>query len=560
MPTPTDTAIEETNQMQQQPVANPVVEPTIASSGAARDNVAVQGQQLGTYNQQLEQMKQTALGIQSNIQKLAEKEKADKAAADQQKQQQSIEKAALGMQEQEVDPYKKQVEDSVVQIDNDLKDYNNQLDQFSAGMDTALQLQLNGIKAAMEARRREMQDINRRLLATYQQGEIRGGSARYASEVSAGIISAEERNGAQRIADITAEEQAAIAAANQAYQDKKFTVLNTKMSAIKNARTQKMEAINQLQQMVVERNKQLLEEKKVQMEQEKAEREEEAKTIENISFLVGNQLTGDQEKDMDIIKDITKYYPVDATKLYSASLQSKQKNDMEIRKSYEGYAGEWQDELVSTGKTPDELSLDEWINLRHPEDQYKAEGAKLDILGKQLGIQKSQIDIQNAEADLYLKLQDNTANGLGIGELGKKFEEQNVLDFQTVTSAYETIKAITNRYGTTPELFKALDAEKMTDVDAESISKALARMQNPDVARMGGDTGGALDATSLAEKGRAALRRWFGGQQYLPDKVENAVSTAASLYKQRESHYDTETSGDGLSDDKAYEEYLKMQQ
>lgn len=129
----------------------------------------------------------------------------------------------------------------------------------------------------------------------------------------------------------------------------------------------------------------------------------------------------------------------------------------------------------------------------------------------------------------YLKVK----GGLSGGGLDQEFNKQNVLDFQTVSSAYNSIIGVIGRTNKTPENFTETDAKKLTDADAISIGKALARIQLPDVARQGVDVGNALEATSLAEEVTATSRRLFKGRRYLPSKLVDAVTTARNLYENR---------------------------
>lgn len=116
---------------------------------------------------------------------------------------------------------------------------------------------------------------------------------------------------------------------------------------------------------------------------------------------------------------------------------------------------------------------------------------------------------------------------------GDKIGEQNQLDYQTVDSAYQTIKAVASKYGKTPDTLTAEDTAKFTDTDGDAVAKALARIQNPDISRAGGDAGNALSPTSASEKVTAFTRQTIGGQKYLPQKLLDAVQTANQLHSQR---------------------------
>jgi hypothetical protein len=119
-------------------------------------------------------------------------------------------------------------------------------------------------------------------------------------------------------------------------------------------------------------------------------------------------------------------------------------------------------------------------------------------------------------------------------EIQKEVDKQNALDAQTVTGSYDIITGILNKAGVTNiDNFTEKDADKLTDIQIDSIAKALARMQNPDIARAGGDPGNALSPQSLTEKTSQFFRQTVGGKQYLPSKVVDAVKAAVQINKAR---------------------------
>lgn len=127
-----------------------------------------------------------------------------------------------------------------------------------------------------------------------------------------------------------------------------------------------------------------------------------------------------------------------------------------------------------------------------------------------------------------------TTRSEAYGATDPAVQKQNALDTQTVSSNYQTIQAIIAKTGKTPETFTEEDAAKLQDPDVISIGKALARMQNPDIARQGAEAGNALAPTSWTEKVGAFFRAGIGGQQYLPSKILQGVQTANALMKQRQ--------------------------
>lgn len=140
----------------------------------------------------------------------------------------------------------------------------------------------------------------------------------------------------------------------------------------------------------------------------------------------------------------------------------------------------------------------------------------------------------------YALDQQKVANaGAGGSDLNNAVIKQNALqdaaDAQTISSAYQNVQSILAKYGTTPDKFTAADASKMSDIDVETIAKAIARMQNPDISRMGGDAGTALSPTSFGESLQQIGQAKTLGKKYLASKVVDAVGAANSIYNQRAS-------------------------
>lgn len=117
---------------------------------------------------------------------------------------------------------------------------------------------------------------------------------------------------------------------------------------------------------------------------------------------------------------------------------------------------------------------------------------------------------------------------LGGQDLGTDVQKQNLLDYQTSNQAYNTISATLKAAGVTPETLTAEVAGKLSDIQVETIGKAIGRMQNPDIARMGGDPGNVFSPTGVGE----TIQQFFGtlsGKKYIPEKIVEAVRNAADI-------------------------------
>lgn len=126
--------------------------------------------------------------------------------------------------------------------------------------------------------------------------------------------------------------------------------------------------------------------------------------------------------------------------------------------------------------------------------------------------------------------------------------KQNAADAQTVNSNYQTIIAIADKVGKTPDTLTANDIKNLSNADQTSIGKALGRMQMPDVARAGGNTTNPLDSVGLIQGIGQQFTQLTTGKLYDPSKVLDAVKTATSLYNQRQATgLSSTTQGQGSS-------------
>jgi hypothetical protein len=132
----------------------------------------------------------------------------------------------------------------------------------------------------------------------------------------------------------------------------------------------------------------------------------------------------------------------------------------------------------------------------------------------------------------------------GGSGMSPEVRKQNELDAQTVDSAYQTANNIAMaKFGRGLETLTEADYALFTDQEAESIGKALARAQNPDIARQGGDPGQALGATSFKGKAAQYLRGGFEGKKYLPNDIKNAADALMALQRRNASGGASATGG-----------------
>jgi hypothetical protein len=120
----------------------------------------------------------------------------------------------------------------------------------------------------------------------------------------------------------------------------------------------------------------------------------------------------------------------------------------------------------------------------------------------------------------------------------KIFEQnatQNAADAQTLNSNYQQILGILKGSGITKPIqsLTAADLSKLSNSDQASISKALARVQNPDVARLGGSYTDPFAPVGAIQNIGDWFRQTFTGSLYDPSKVLQGVQAATALYNQR---------------------------
>lgn len=130
------------------------------------------------------------------------------------------------------------------QLDVEAKQGAGLLDRVAANSDTRTANRIKQIQEQFTRLRDQMQTANSNRLASLEIIGGRQGRQRYAQEIQSSILSAEEKAGIQRIADLHAQEEQLILEAEQANEDMQLKVLFEKMSLIKETRREKEAAID----------------------------------------------------------------------------------------------------------------------------------------------------------------------------------------------------------------------------------------------------------------------------------------------------------------------------
>lgn len=149
--------------------------------------------------------------------------------------------------------------ESIESIDREVVQFTSILDARATQLDTANQALVDSIKSIFNRRREQQKEVNKNIVSGLTITGIRAGRQRFAPEVQEGILSAAERDGIQRIADLDAQELSLIQEAKAANDANQFALLNAKMNEIATARKDKSAVIKQLHDMAVEEEKLLRE-------------------------------------------------------------------------------------------------------------------------------------------------------------------------------------------------------------------------------------------------------------------------------------------------------------
>ena len=140
------------------------------------------------------------------------------------------------------------------QVDVQTQQQLDELDKLRENVSASADALIQSIKDRYELRRNDAKEQNRRRVELFEQMGIRLGTTRYAPQIQGGIVSAEERAGMQRLAEIDAEEREAIAAAERAAQSNDFAILAEKLNILEARRAEKQTLLEQQNQLALEAN------------------------------------------------------------------------------------------------------------------------------------------------------------------------------------------------------------------------------------------------------------------------------------------------------------------
>jgi len=172
------------------------------------------------------------------------------------------EKEVLGEEEEEEEPPEiSALKDQINDLNNDLNDTMGKLDDLRTSIEDGTKNLIDSIRKMYDQKRKMLQDANQRILASVKKLGIRMGTARYAPLIQTGIISAEEKAGISRLAELDAEESRLIADAQLALNSQQYDILHEKILAIQKRRDEKTEELKELMESIRKKNEELEEQK-----------------------------------------------------------------------------------------------------------------------------------------------------------------------------------------------------------------------------------------------------------------------------------------------------------
>lgn len=129
------------------------------------------------------------------------------------------------------------------------------LDAIRSQMNQANQALIQSIQTQYATRKTQMEQANKQSLETLRVLGFKSGRAEYAPEIQTSILSSEERQGIQRLAELDSEEKSLIAQAQLAASKQDYEMLTKKMDLVQKARKDQVDQVNKLRELAIEEEK-----------------------------------------------------------------------------------------------------------------------------------------------------------------------------------------------------------------------------------------------------------------------------------------------------------------
>src|SRR3990167_6070492 len=199
--------------------------PLLFSSSEEKNTAEKDLASLATMEKQLEEGKTQLLMMKKTADELAAKEAETKKEEEAKAKEEAslieaLKEPAADTGETTAAAEKTQTEKDFETAQTELNSYKTQLQQYTVS-DAQLASQIANIASQWDIRISDMKELNRRRETSLETRGIRIGAERYSASFG-GILSAEEREGVQRIADLETQKQIAILAAQKAAKDQNW--------------------------------------------------------------------------------------------------------------------------------------------------------------------------------------------------------------------------------------------------------------------------------------------------------------------------------------------------
>lgn len=198
-------------------------------------------------------------------------------------------------------------------------------DSLSDGTDPGLKSLIDSIKSEYDSRAKEIGQSNTAAVNTVKLAGGRSGTSDYAPEIQAGMITAEENAGVQRIKTLRDQEIQTLQSASDAYKNNKMTQFNTYMNNLRQIQNDKNTAIKDQLALVRQGTQDAIANAKSSLEN--------LQLASNVSDKLVAPLYDDFLKtgqwDTASIDAMAKQYNIPASTLYSSALNYKSTKDKE---------------------------------------------------------------------------------------------------------------------------------------------------------------------------------------------------------------------------------------
>jgi len=261
-----------------------------------------------------------------------------------------------------LDDQQRDIRESSERQINDLMSTYDSITKFA---DRAHRDLIDATKKIYGARITNMEDANKRLLATKGVANDRDGVTRYANEFASGILTDEELSGQERLIAIEAEMLKAIAEADQAKVDNDFTRFNSAFDKVQQVKSAMEKQVQDSYDNAVARDKAIRDERKAQRDAQKQELDMSMDRASVAAPAIADQLNSYEtdEERMEFLQAYSKQTGVDIDILMGEVTKAAQDKDYKDLQS---------ENLRNTIKNRDSSNARQWA----AENRAAAKAAK----------------------------------------------------------------------------------------------------------------------------------------------------------------------------------------